>query len=378
MKLGIIGLPQSGKTTIFNALTRGNTPTTASAGRFEVHTAVVEVPDPRVTKLSEMFKPKKTIYAKVTYADIAGLETGSAKSGISGQLLNQLTQMDGFILVARGFIDDSVHHPMGSVDPKRDADVMLSELLLNDLISVERKLERLAEERKKGGTDKADNERQTILFQRLNAALQENTTLRKVEVSAEENKILSSFGLLTRKPVLIVFNMGEGQESPEQEFETPSVALQGKLEMEIAQLSKEDAEVFMQEYGIPELSLSRMINLSYDLLQVQSFFTVGEDEVRAWETKRGATAQESAGEIHTDLQRGFVRAEVVAYEDLISLGSMNEAKARAGSGSRVRNISSRMAISFTSARVYKIHIQNTSFASTKTFHFVVKNSSRRT
>ncbi|MEO7838031.1 MAG: redox-regulated ATPase YchF [Anaerolineales bacterium] len=328
MKLGIIGLPQSGKTTIFNALTRGNTPTTASAGRFEVHTAVVEVPDPRVTKLSEMFKPKKTIYAKVTYADIAGLETGSAKSGISGQLLNQLTQMDGFILVARGFTDDSVHHHMGSVDPKRDAHVMLSELLLNDLISVERKLERLTEERKKGGTDKADNERQTLLFQRLNAALSENTTLRKVEVSAEEDKILSSFGLLTRKPVLIVFNMGEGQASPEAEFETPSVALQGKLEMEIAQLSKEDAEVFMQEFGIQELSLSRMINLSYDLLQVQSFFTVGEDEVRAWETKRGATAQESAGEIHTDLQRGFVRAEVVAYEDLTGLGSMNEAKAK--------------------------------------------------
>jgi len=328
MKLGIIGLPQSGKTTIFNALTRGNTPTTASAGRFEVHTAVVEVPDPRVTKLSEMFKPKKTIYAKVTYADIAGLETGSAKSGISGQLLNQLTQMDGFILVVRGFEDDSVAHTLGSVDAARDADVMLSELLLNDLIAVERKLERLADERKKGGTDKADNERQTALFQRLNAALSENTTLRKVEVSAEEAKILSSFGLLTRKPVLIVFNMGEGQAAPEQEFETPSVALQGKLEMEIAQLSKEDAEVFMQEFGIQELSLSRMINLSYDLLQVQSFFTVGEDEVRAWETKRGATAQESAGEIHTDLQRGFVRAEVVAYEDLISLGSMNEAKAK--------------------------------------------------
>ena len=328
MKLGIIGLPQSGKTTIFNALTRGNTPTTASAGRFEVHTAVVEVPDPRVTKLSEMFKPKKTIYAKVTYADIAGLETGSAKSGISGQLLNQLTQMDGFILVARGFEDDSVAHTLGSVDAARDADVMLSELLLNDLIAVERKLERLADERKKGGTDKADNERQTVLFQRLNAALSENTTLRKVEVSAEEDKILSSFGLLTRKPVLIAFNMGEGQAAPEHEFETPSVALQGKLEMEIAQLSKEDAEVFMQEFGIQELSLSRMINLSYDLLQVQSFFTVGEDEVRAWETKRGATAQESAGEIHTDLQRGFVRAEVVAYDDLISLGSMNEAKAK--------------------------------------------------
>jgi ribosome-binding ATPase YchF (GTP1/OBG family) len=175
MKLGIIGLPQSGKTTIFNALTRGHAPTTASAGRFEVHTAVVDVPDPRVTTLSDMFKPKKTIYAKVTYADIAGLETGSAKSGISGQLLNQLTQMDGFILVVRGFIDDSVHHPLGSIDAARDADVMLSELLLNDLIAVERKLERLSDERKKGGTDKADNERQTALFQKLNDALSENT-----------------------------------------------------------------------------------------------------------------------------------------------------------------------------------------------------------
>ena len=219
MKLGIIGLPQSGKTTIFNALTRGHAPTTASAGRFEVHTAVVDVPDPRVTKLSEMFKPKKTIYAKVTYADIAGLETGSAKSGISGQLLNQLTQMDGFILVVRGFDDDSVAHTLGSIDAARDADVMLSELLLNDLIAVERKLERLADERKKGGTDKVDNERQTALFQRLNAALSENTVLRKVELTAEESKLLASFGLLTRKPVLIVFNIGEGQTAPEREFE---------------------------------------------------------------------------------------------------------------------------------------------------------------
>src|SRR5512143_2509235 len=171
MKLGIIGLPQSGKTTIFNAVTRGNTPTTASAGRMEVHTAVVDVPDVRVDKLSAMFKPKKTIYGKVTYADIAGLETGAAKSGISGQLLNQLAQMDGFLLVVRGFEDDSVLHPMASIDPARDADVMLSELLLNDLIAVERKLERLTDERRKGGTDKVENERQTALFQRLRGAL---------------------------------------------------------------------------------------------------------------------------------------------------------------------------------------------------------------
>jgi ribosome-binding ATPase YchF (GTP1/OBG family) len=171
MKLGIIGLPQSGKTTIYNALTRGNTPTTASAGRIEIHTAVVDVPDPRVTKLSGMFNPRKTIYAKVTYADIAGLEAGSAKSGISGQLLNQLNQMEGLILVVRGFADDNVMHPSGSIDPMRDADSMLTELLLNDLIAVERKLEKLIEERKKGGTDKTLNARQTELFEKLNLAL---------------------------------------------------------------------------------------------------------------------------------------------------------------------------------------------------------------
>jgi GTP-binding protein YchF len=330
MKLGIIGLPQSGKTTIYNALTRGNTPTTASAGRIEVHNAVVDVPDPRVTKLSGMFNPRKTIYAKVTYADIAGLESGSAKSGISGQLLNQLNQMDGLILVVRGFTDENVMHPSGSIDPMRDADSMLTELLLNDLIAVERKLEKLIEERKKGGTDKTLNARQTELFEKLNKTLSDNKPLRSMEFTNDEQKELASFGLLTRKPILTVFNMGEGQTAPDVagKLDHPCVALMGKLEMEIAQLSAEDAAVFMEEYGIKELSLSRMINLSYDLLQVQTFFTVGEDEVRAWTTKRGATAQESAGEIHTDLSRGFVRAEVVAYEDLISLGSMNEAKAK--------------------------------------------------
>ena len=328
MKLGIIGLPQSGKTTIFNALTRGNAPTNASAGRIEVHQAVVDVPDPRVDKLSSMFNPKKTIYAKVTYADIAGLETGSAKSGLSGQLLNQLNQMEGLILVVRCFENDSVMHPSGSIDPLRDVETMLTELLLNDLIAVERKLERLADERKKGGTDKTVNARQTEIFEKLHKTLSDNQPLRSVEFTHEEQKELSSFGLLTRKPILTVFNLGEGQPAPDAKLDHPCVALMGKLEMEIAQLSAQDAAIFMEEYGIKELSLNRMINLSYDLLQVQTFFTVGEDEVRAWTTHRGATAQESAGEIHTDLARGFVRAEVVAYDDLISLGSMNEAKAK--------------------------------------------------
>jgi hypothetical protein len=166
------------------------------------------------------------------------------------------------------------------------------------------------------------------LFHRLLEALNNNIPLRKLEYSHEEQKELASFGLLSRKPVLVVFNMGEAQSAPQMELDVPSVALMGKLEMEMAQLSAEDAAMFMEEYGIKELSLNKMISLSYELLQVQSFFTVGEDEVRAWETKIGATAQESAGEIHTDLMRGFVRAEVVAYDDLISLGSMAEAKSK--------------------------------------------------
>jgi len=151
MRLGIIGLPQAGKTTIFNALTRGDQPTSMSGGRFDVHTAVVDVPDPRVDILSEMFQPQKTIYAKVTYADIAGLEGSASKSGISGQLLNQLAQMDGFVQVVRCFDDPNVPHPAGSVDPNRDIAAMESELLINDLIAVERKLERLNDERRKGG-----------------------------------------------------------------------------------------------------------------------------------------------------------------------------------------------------------------------------------
>jgi GTP-binding protein YchF len=328
MKLGIIGLPQSGKTTLFNALTRGNAPLSASAGRLEVHTAVVDVPDERMDRLAAMFKPRKTTYAKVTYADIAGLEGSASKGGISGPLLNQLSQMDGFIHVVRCFEAHDVPHPAGSVNPARDVETMLGELILNDLVLVERKLERLAEERRKGGSDKSLIERQTALFNRLRETLEAGTPLRAIELSAEEQRELSSFGLLTRKPILTVFNLGEGQEAPPLALDHPSIALQGKLEMELAQLAPEDAALFMAEYGIQELGLSRVIRLSYELLHLQSFFTVGEDEVRAWTVRRGATALEAAGVIHSDLQRGFVRAEVVSYEDLIALGSLAEARAR--------------------------------------------------
>ena len=165
-------------------------------------------------------------------------------------------------------------------------------------------------------------------FEQLQAVLSEERPLRDESFSADELKELSSYGLLTLKPILTVFNLGEGQAVPAIQLDHLSVALQGKLEMEIAQLPAEDAAMFMEEYGIEELSLSRMIKLSYDLLQQQSFFTVGEDEVRAWTTRRDAPAVEAAGEIHTDLQKGFIRAEVVAYNDLIALGSMAEAKAK--------------------------------------------------
>jgi GTP-binding protein YchF len=331
MRLGIIGLPQSGKTTLFNALTRGTQPTGTASGKMEVHTAVVDVPDPRVDRLSAMFKPKKTIYTKVTYADIAGLDGSASKSGISGTLLNQLTQMDGFIHVVRVFEDDNVPHPNETIDPKRDIGMMDSEFVLNDLISVERKLEKLQEERRKGGgRDKGIIEREIELFERLHKALGEEIPLRDVEISHEEEKILSGFGFLSLKPILVVLNLSEGQAAPS--FDYPHkhsrvVSLQGKLEMDIAQLPADEMEMFLQEYGIEEPSLNRMIRLSYDLLGLQSFFTVGPDECRAWTVHRGALAPEAAGEIHTDLQKGFIKAEVVHYDDLTGLGGMTEAKA---------------------------------------------------
>ncbi|MCB9133856.1 MAG: redox-regulated ATPase YchF [Anaerolineales bacterium] len=331
MRLGIIGLPQSGKTTIFNALTRGNQPTSMGGGRFEVHTSVVDVPDPRVDRLSAMFNPKKTTYTKVTFADIAGLDGAAGQSGISGQLLNQLTQMDGFILVVRAFADDNIPHPAGSVHPQRDVETMAEEFLLNDLIAVERKMERLEEEKKKGGgRDKAVIQREKELFEKLNAQLSENQPLRHLVLNAEEEKILAGFGFLSLKPLLVVPNLAEDQDTiqinPGEGVQT--LPLRGQLEMEIAQLAPDEAEIFMAEYGLEESSLARMIHMAYQILGVQSFFTVGEDEVRAWTVPVGATAPEAAGAIHSDLQKGFIRAEVVSYEDLMELGGMAEARGK--------------------------------------------------
>jgi ribosome-binding ATPase YchF (GTP1/OBG family) len=218
------------------------------------------------------------------------------------------------------------------VNPERDIAAMDAELLLNDLIAVERKLERLAEERRKGGgRDKAVIEREVALFEKLHAALGEEKPLRDIDLSAEDEKTLSGFGFLTRKPALLLLNLSEGQATPALDYPhlySVVASIQGKLEMELAQLAPEDAEIFMGEYGIEELGLHKVIRLSYDLLGLQSFFTIGDDEVRAWAIHRGDNALTAAGEIHTDLQKGFIRAEIIAYDDLVALGGMSEARAK--------------------------------------------------
>ncbi len=334
MRLGILGLPQSGKTTIFNALTRGHAPTGTmiGGGRFEVHTGVVSVPDSRVDALTAMFKPRKTIYTQVTYADIAGLEGAAGKGELSGSLLAELRQMDGLLLVVRCFASEAVPHPSGSVDALRDLGAMQAEVLLNDQISVERKIERLRDELRKGGArDKAQATREVEFFERLNTALAAEQPLRDLDLTPEDVRTLSGFGLLTQKPLLVVWNLGEGQSPPPEPGAQPHTAfvgLQGKIEMEIAQLAPQEAQAFLTEYGIGEPSLNRVIRLSYDLLGLLSFFTVGEDEVRAWTVRRGALAPEAAGEIHTDMLKGFIRAEVVHYDDLTALGGMAEARAK--------------------------------------------------
>jgi GTP-binding protein YchF len=279
-----------------------------------------------------MFEPGKTTYAKVTYADIAGLEGSADKSGLSGSLLNQLSQMEGLLHVVRCFDNPSVPHTTGSVDPLRDVSTMDYELLLNDLIAVERKLERLGDELKKsGGRDKAVVHRENALFQKLHASLSSEQPLRDLPISPDETKILSSHAFQTLKPILVVLNLSDGQIPPLLQYphaHSEVIGLQGKLEMELAQLSPEDAEIFMLEYGIQELGFRRVISLSYQLLGLQSFFTVGKDEVRAWTVRKAASALEAAGAIHSDLQKGFIRAEVVSYQDLLALGGLAEARAR--------------------------------------------------
>jgi GTP-binding protein YchF len=336
MQIGIIGLPNSTKTTVFNALTHSQIETaTYSTGQVETHTAVVRVPDPRIDRLSEMFRPQKTTYAQIQYNDIAGLRVGiGQEGGLSGPLLNAIAQNNAFLHVVRAFADDKVPHPGGPVDPAADLAAMDFELLFSDLVIVERSIERLSRQLSRKGTypERQADEALYRLLLRLREALEAGTPIRDLDLPPEARTAIRGYQFLTSKPVLVVLNVGdEGSDDPA-EYVTVDhrhsevICLRGGLEMEIAQLDQEEAELFLAEYGISEPGLHRMIRLSYRLLGLQSFFTVGEDEVRSWTIPEGATALDAARAIHSDLARGFIRAEVVAYADLIAAGSLDAAR----------------------------------------------------
>jgi GTP-binding protein YchF len=336
MHLAIIGLPNSTKTTIFNALTRGNQDTARySSGMLDVHSATVDVPDPRVDRLVEMFHPRKTTLAQVTYSDIAGLDKGVGAGGLSGPVLNLLSQSDALVHVVRAFEDPEIPHSLGAIDPVRDISILDSELLLSDLILVERRQERLQAQIKKGGSaeEKAQSKRELELFNKLHDQLEAEHPLRDLELTLDQKKLLRNYGLLTLKPVLILLNVGDETDVQMDSLladydhrQTLFAQLQGRLEMELSQMSAEDAAEFLPEYGIEEPGLNRVIRLSYGLLGLQSFFTVGEDEVRAWTIPTGAPAVQAAGVIHTDLARGFIRAEVVGYQALVDAGGLAAAR----------------------------------------------------
>jgi ribosome-binding ATPase len=336
MQIGIIGLPNSGKTTIFNALTRGQEETTAfSSGKIEVHTAMVDVPDSRVETLAKIFKPRKIIHARVQYNDIGGLTKGiGEKGGLDGSLLNQITQNDALLHVVRAFEDPNVPHIQETIDPSRDLEILDTELVLSDLGVVERRLQRIDAGTKKGGGSPAEREglaKEKELLARFKSQLENGSPLRDLEL--DHNAPMLSLALATLKPILIVFNTGEREVKDTNEIKylhkkTLLVRLQGKLEMELAQMSPDDERAFLDEYGIKEPGLDKMIRLSYSLLGLQSFFTVGEDEVRAWTISIGANAVDAAGTIHSDFARGFIRAEVIGYDEMIACGTMAEARKR--------------------------------------------------
>ena len=336
MQIGIVGLPNSTKTTIFNALTHSQKETAVtSSGKVEVHTAMVEVPDPRVDLLSEMYQPQKTTYARVQYNDVAGLRVGIGRDGtLSGELLNSISQSDVLLHVVRAFEDDRIPHPEGKVDAIRDLAALEFEFLISDLQIVERRLERLAHDLDRKGTyqERPGDQSEFDLLTRIRDGLEQEIPLRDLEISQQEEKQLRGYQFLTAKPELIALSVGDdGSDNPSdfplnQHKQSEVVCIHGALEMEIAQLSEEDADLFLAEYGISEPGLNRMIRLNYELLGLHSFFTVGEDEVRAWTIKQDATAVEAAGAIHSDLARGFIRAEVVSFDDLMDAGSFFEAR----------------------------------------------------
>lgn len=335
MQVGILGLPLSGKTTIFNALTRSRLETSSfAAARFGLSNAVIDVLDPRVDTLSALFNPRKTIYAKVQFSDISGVSKGQAAAGtgLDAQLLNAASKCDALLLVVRGFENEHVPPVDGRIEPRRDFEALLLELVFSDLVIVEHRIERLEDGIKKAkSVDRPNLEHEIELMRRLSTALEQGQTVADVELTSEEQVFLRSFQFLTAKPMMVVVNVNEGAPTDEPDWvaghrQMAALVLQGELEAEIAQLPPEEVAEFLASYDIAEPGLNRLVRACYNLLGVMSFFTVGEDEVRAWTVQRDATALEAARAIHSDLARGFIRAEVISYAEMVACKTMAEAR----------------------------------------------------
>jgi len=345
MKIGIVGLPQVGKTTIFSLLTQGRIDTSSWGNVREAHLGIAQVPDERLDRLAEIVKPKKTTYASIEYVDLPGLSRGEGKAALDGRgrdmstYLNSLKNVDTLLHIVRGFEDPNIPHVEGSIDPRRDIELFEMEMIFSDLAVVEKRLDRLARDLKKIKSRELEMENEVLL--RYREALESEQPLRELELSPEEEKRVKGFTFLSAKPVLQVINVAD-QDADKIEGAVEEFGLQkqaamlnvgitavcGKIESEIAALSSEDAAMFMEDLGLKGSALDRIIQSSYDLLGVFSFYTAGEPEARAWTIPRGTTASKAAGVIHTDFEKGFIKAEVVSFQDMVELGSFQAAKSR--------------------------------------------------
>jgi GTP-binding protein YchF len=338
MQVTIVGLPGSGKTTVFNALTGGHADTGPhAAGRTAPNIGVVKVPDARLDRLSALFRPRKTTPADVTYVDVA-LAPGAAREGnVQADVLAQIRNADALLHVLRAFDDALQPQP---ADPWRDLEELELEFALADLDIVQKRLERLRGAGRHGSVaEREQNALEEELLARLEPVLADGRPLRDVPLAPDEEPRLRGFAFLSQKPVLAVVNIDEArlpeadelESAAAQRFDGPrraAAVLAAKIEAEIGELDEEAAAAFMADLGIAEPVRGRVIRLTYALLGLVSFFTAGEDECRAWTVRRGATAVDAAGAIHSDLARGFIRAEVVRYEDLVTAGSIPEARRR--------------------------------------------------
>ena len=341
MQIAIVGLAASGKTTVFNTLTRGHAQT-GGFGGLQLNVGVVKVPDERLDRLAEIFHPKKVVHADVTYADLpappASSEGHIGTEELPAEHLARLRDSDALLHVVRAFDDPAVPHPEGSVDAWRDLERLDLEFVLADLAIAERRLERLGTSGRHGTpAEREANEREEAILVRLREALSAGRPIRDVPLEPDEEKAIRGFRFLTEKPVLVLLNLSEA-DLPRGAERIAEIAgrydhrraivdaLSARIEMELGELEPDEAAAFMEELGVAESSLDRVIALSYRLLGLVSFLTAGPDEVRAWPIPAESTAVDAAAAIHTDLARGFIRAEVVAYDDLLTLGSTAEAR----------------------------------------------------